>query len=204
MKIICIGRNYTDHAKELNNPVPAEPVFFLKPDTALLRNNAPFFYPSFSSEVHHEVELVIKINRVGRSIGEKFAPRYYSEVGLGVDFTARDLQQRCKEKGLPWEMAKAFDFSAPISSNFLPLENFDSIGNIPFKLVKNGAVVQQGNSGEMLFSVDRIIAYVSQFLTLKIGDLIYTGTPAGVGPVQINDRLQGYIGDQLMFDFEVK
>lgn len=204
MKIICIGRNYTDHAKELNNPVPAEPVFFLKPDTALLRNNAPFFYPSFSSEVHHEVELVIKINRVGRSIGEKFAPRYYSEVGLGVDFTARDLQQRCKEKGLPWEMAKAFDFSAPISSNFLPLENFDSIGNIPFKLVKNGAVVQQGNSGEMLFSVDRIIAYVSQFLTLKIGDLIYTGTPAGVGPVRINDRLQGYIGDQLMFDFEVK
>lgn len=204
MKIICIGRNYTDHAKELNNPVPAEPVFFLKPDTALLRNNAPFFYPSFSSEVHHEVELVIKINRVGRSIGEKFAPRYYSEVGLGVDFTARDLQQRCKEKGLPWEMAKAFDFSAPISSIFLPLENFDSIGNIPFRLVKNGAVVQQGNSGEMLFSVDRIIAYVSQFLTLKIGDLIYTGTPAGVGPVQINDRLQGYIGDQLMFDFEVK
>lgn len=204
MKIICIGRNYIDHAKELNNPVPSEPVFFLKPDTALLRNNAPFFYPAFSKDVHYEVELVIKISKVGRSIGEKFASRYYSEVGLGIDFTARDLQQRCKERGLPWEMAKAFDFSAPLSSAFLPIDNFESVSSIPFSLLKNGEVVQQGNSSEMIFSVDRIISYVSQFFTLKIGDLIYTGTPAGVGPVQINDRLQGYIGDTLMFDFDVK
>lgn len=204
MKIICVGRNYVDHALELQNPVPEEPVFFLKPDTALLRNNAPFFYPSFSKDVHHEVELVVKIGKVGRSIGAKFAPRYYSEVGLGIDFTARDIQQHCKAKGLPWEVAKAFDYSAPLSSKFLPVDSFGGVNNIPFKLLKNGEVVQQGNSGEMIFSVDQIIAYVSQFLTLKIGDLIYTGTPAGVGPVNINDRLQGYIGETLMFDFEVK
>lgn len=204
MKIICIGRNYVDHAKELNNPVPAEPVFFMKPDTALLRNNAPFFHPSFSNDIHHEVELVIKIGKVGRSISEKFASRYYSEVGLGVDFTARDIQQKCKEKGLPWEIAKAFDYSAPISSTFLPLGDFESVGSIPFRLVKNGDVVQQGNSGDMLFNVDRIISYVSQFVTLKIGDLIYTGTPAGVDSVKIGDRLQGYIADKLMFDFEVR
>lgn len=204
MKIICIGRNYVDHAKELNNPVPEEPVFFMKPDTALLRNNAPFFYPSFSKDIHHEVELIIKINKVGRCIGEKFANRYYSEVGLGIDFTARDVQQRCKEKGLPWEVAKAFDFSAPISSKFLPISDFESVDRIPFRLVKNGEVVQQGNSGDMLFSINRIISYVSQYVTLKIGDLIYTGTPAGVGSVAIGDRLQGYIADTLMFDFEVK
>ena len=204
MKIICIGRNYVDHAKELNNPVPEEPVFFMKPDTALLRNNAPFFYPSFSKDIHHEVELIIKINKVGRCIGEKFANRYYSEVGLGIDFTARDVQQRCKEKGLPWEVAKAFDFSAPISSKFLPISDFELVDRIPFRLVKNGEVVQQGNSGDMLFSVNRIISYVSQYVTLKIGDLIYTGTPAGVGSVAIGDRLQGYIADTLMFDFEVK
>jgi len=143
MKIICIGRNYVDHAKELNNPVPEEPVFFMKPDTALLRNNAPFFYPSFSKDIQHEVELIIKINKVGRCIGEKFANRYYSEVGLGIDFTARDVQQRCKEKGLPWEVAKAFDFSAPISSKFLPISDFESVDRIPFRLVKNGEVVQQ-------------------------------------------------------------
>jgi 2-keto-4-pentenoate hydratase/2-oxohepta-3-ene-1,7-dioic acid hydratase in catechol pathway len=204
MKIICIGRNYVDHAKELSNPVPEEPVFFMKPDTALLRNNAPFFYPSFSKDIHHEVELIIKINKVGRCIGEKFASRYYSEVGLGIDFTARDVQQRCKEKGLPWEVAKAFDFSAPISSKFLPIADFESVDSIPFRLVKNGEVVQKGNSGDMLFNVNRIISYISQYVTLKIGDLIYTGTPAGVGPVAIGDRLQGYISDTLMFDFEVK
>jgi len=204
MKIICIGRNYSEHAKELHNPVPSEPVFFMKPDTALLRNNAPFFYPSFSKDVHHEVELVVRINKVGRSIGEKFASRYYSEVGLGVDFTARDVQQRCKEKGLPWEIAKAFDFSAPLSSQFLPLSEFDSVANIPFSLVKNGEVVQQGSTSEMIFSVDQIIAYISKFVTLKIGDLIYTGTPSGVGPVAIGDRLQGFIGNKQMFDFEVK
>jgi acylpyruvate hydrolase len=204
MKIICIGRNYVDHAKELANPVPEEPVFFMKPDTALLRNNAPFFYPSFSKDIQYEVELIIKINKVGRCIGEKFASRYYSEVGLGIDFTARDVQQRCKEKGLPWEVAKAFDFSAPISSKFLPIADFESVDRIPFRLVKNGEVVQQGSSGEMLFSVNRIISHVSQYVTLKIGDLIYTGTPAGVGSVVIGDRLQGYIADTLMFDFEVK
>lgn len=204
MKIICIGRNYSEHAKELHNPVPSDPVFFMKPDTALLRNNAPFFYPNFSKDVHHEVELVVRINKVGRSIGEKFASRYYSEVGLGVDFTARDVQQRCKEKGLPWEIAKAFDFSAPLSSQFLPLSEFDSVANIPFSLVKNGEVVQQGSTSEMIFSVDQIIAYVSKFVTLKIGDLIYTGTPSGVGPVAIGDRLQGFIGNKQMFDFEVK
>lgn len=176
----------------------------MKPDTALLRNNAPFFYPSFSKDIQHEVELIIKINKVGRCIGEKFANRYYSEVGLGIDFTARDVQQRCKEKGLPWEVAKAFDFSAPISSKFLPISDFESVDRIPFRLVKNGEVVQQGNSGDMLFSVNRIISYVSQYVTLKIGDLIYTGTPAGVGSVAIGDRLQGYIADTLMFDFEVK
>ena len=204
MKIICIGRNYVDHAKELNNPVPEEPVFFMKPDTALLRNNAPFFYPSFSKDIQYEVELIIKINKVGRCIGEKFASRYYGEVGLGIDFTARDVQQRCKENGLPWEVAKAFDFSAPISSKFLPIADFETVDSIPFRLVKNGEVVQQGNSADMLFNVDRIISYVSQYVTLKIGDLIYTGTPAGVGSVAIGDRLQGYIGDTLMFDFEVK
>lgn len=204
MKIICIGRNYVDHAKELNNPVPEEPVFFMKPDTALLRNNAPFFYPSFSKDIQHEVELIIKINKVGRCIGEKFASRYYSEVGLGIDFTARDIQQKCKEQGLPWEIAKAFDFSSPISSKFLPITDFDAVDNISFRLVKNGEVVQQGNSADMLFNVNRIISYVSQYVTLKIGDLIYTGTPAGVGSVTIGDRLQGYIADTLMFDFEVK
>ena len=204
MKIICIGRNYVDHAKELNNPVPEEPVFFMKPDTALLRNNAPFFYPSFSKDIQYEVELIIKINKVGRCIGEKFASRYYSEVGLGIDFTARDVQQRCKENGLPWEVAKAFDFSAPISSKFLPIADFETVDSIPFRLDQNGEVVQQGNSADMLFNVDRIISYVSQYVTLKIGDLIYTGTPAGVGSVAIGDRLQGYIGDTLMFDFEVK
>ena len=204
MKIICIGRNYAEHAKELNNPIPAEPIFFLKPDTALLRNNAPFFYPSFSQEINYEVELVIKIGKVGRCIGEKFAPRYYSEVGLGIDFTARDIQQQCKAKGLPWEIAKAFDYSAALSSRFLPISRFESVSQIPFKLLKNGEIVQEGNSSDMLFHVDRIISYVSSFLTLKIGDLIYTGTPAGVGRVEIGDRLQGFIGDEQMFDFEIK
>lgn len=204
MKIICIGRNYADHAKELGNPVPSVPVFFMKPDTALLRNNAPFFYPSFSKDIQHEVELIIKINKVGRCIAEKFANRYYSEVGLGIDFTARDVQEQCKSAGLPWEVAKAFDFSAPISSKFLPLERFESVNAIPFHLLKNGEVVQQGCSSDMLFSVDKIIAYVSQFVTLKIGDLIYTGTPVGAGAVAIGDSLQGFIGETLMFDFEVK
>lgn len=204
MKIICIGRNYVDHAKELSNPVPENPVFFMKPDTALLRNNTPFFYPDFSKDIQHEVELVVKIGRVGRCIAEKFAPRYYSEIGLGIDFTARDIQQECKQKRLPWEIAKAFDYSSPLSSTFLPLSDFESIDNIDFSLYKNDALVQKGNSAEMIFNVNRIISYVSKYVTLKIGDLIYTGTPAGVGSVSIGDRLRGYIGDTLMFDFYVK
>lgn len=202
MKIICIGRNYVDHAKELNNAVPTEPLFFLKPDTALLIQNDPFYIPDFTSDVHYECELVYKINRVGKQISEKFASKYYAEIGLGIDFTARDIQQQCKEKGLPWEKAKGFDHSAVISS-FIPISELKDHQNIEFKLDINGKTVQIGQSKDMLFHIDAIIAYVSQFITLKTGDLIFTGTPAGVGPVAINDRLQGYLENQLMFDFKV-
>lgn len=203
MKIICIGRNYIDHAKEMNSPVPENPVFFLKPDTTLLRNNQPFFYPDFSKEVHYELELVLKICRLGRNIQKKFAHRYYKEIGLGVDFTARDLQRSCKEKGLPWEIAKAFDGSAPISK-FIKKEELGEIKNLDFHLEKNGDTVQKGNSSQMIFDYDDLICYVSQFITLKIGDLIFTGTPAGVGSVVIGDRLKGYLGDELLLDFFVK
>ncbi|PLX17845.1 MAG: 2-hydroxyhepta-2,4-diene-1,7-dioate isomerase [Salinivirgaceae bacterium] len=188
MKIIAIGRNYINHAKELNNEVPKEPVFFMKPETALLQKNQPFYYPEFSKDIHYEVELVIKINRVGKHIPKEFANRYFSEIALGIDFTARDLQQKAKEKGLPWEKAKAFDHSAPISK-FFDKNDYKSINDINFSLVKNGEVVQNGNSSDMIFPVDSIIAYVSQFVTLKIGDLIFTGTPEGVGPVQVGDKL---------------
>lgn len=194
MKIICIGRNYSEHARELNNPVPAEPVFFMKPESAQLRNNQPFFYPAFSNDIHYEVELVLHINKVGKNIQEKFAHTYYDGIGVGIDFTARDLQQKAKEKGLPWEMAKAFDFSAPVSG-FLPVFDFADRNNIPFGLYKNGVVVQQGNSHDMIFTFDAIIAYVSKFVTLKQGDYIFTGTPAGVGPVVIGDRLEAFIGN---------
>ncbi|PKP36038.1 MAG: 2-hydroxyhepta-2,4-diene-1,7-dioate isomerase [Bacteroidetes bacterium HGW-Bacteroidetes-15] len=203
MKIICIGRNYIDHAKEMNAPVPESPVFFFKPDTCLVRNNQPFFYPNFSQDIHYELELVIKICRLGRNISEKFAHRYYKELALGVDFTARDLQQQCKEKGLPWEIAKAFDGSAPIS-NFVTKDSFDDLKNLEFWLEKNGNEVQRGNSSQMIFHFDSIISYVSKFTTLKIGDLIYTGTPAGVGPVAIGDRLKGYLNGSLMLDFFVR
>ncbi|MBN2892863.1 MAG: fumarylacetoacetate hydrolase family protein [Bacteroidales bacterium] len=203
MKIICIGRNYIDHAKELNNNVPTEPVFFMKPDTALLRNNEPFYHPDFSEDIHHEIELVIKINRVGKHISKEFAQRYYEEIGLGVDFTARDIQNELKKKGLPWEKAKAFDNSAPISSLFLKKEEL-ILNNIDFNLVINDKITQSGNSSEMIFDFDDIISYVSKFVTLKIGDLIFTGTPAGVGKVQIGDRLKGYINQKLMLDFEIK
>lgn len=203
MKIICIGRNYTDHAKEMNSPVPENPVFFLKPDTTLLRNNQPFFYPDFSKEIHYELELVLKIGRLGRNIQKKFAHRYYKEIGLGVDFTARDLQRNCKEKGLPWEIAKAFDGSAPISK-FIKKEELGDINNLDFHLENNGDTVQKGNSSQMIFDYDELICYVSQFITLKIGDLIFTGTPAGVGSVAIGDRLKGYLGDELLLDFFVK
>ncbi|MBR8535357.1 fumarylacetoacetate hydrolase family protein [Carboxylicivirga sediminis] len=203
MKILCIGRNYVKHIEELNNQVPSEPVIFAKPDSALLLKNKPFFIPDFASDFHHEVELVVKINRIGKNIAPQFAHRYYDEVALGIDFTARDLQAELKSKGLPWEKAKAFDGSAVLSS-FISKERFDDIQNINFHLEKNNEKVQQGNTGHMIFPIDQIISHVSQFFTLKIGDLIYTGTPAGVGPVAINDRLKGYIEDELMFDFLVK
>ncbi len=203
MKIFCIGRNYVEHAKELNNQVPDEPVIFAKPDTALLKRNKPFFIPDFAKDFHYEAELVIKICRVGKNISRKFAHRYYDEVALGIDFTARDLQAKLKAKGLPWEKAKAFDGSAVISP-YISKEKFADIQNISFRLDKNGETVQKGNSSLMIFPVDELIAHLSQYFTLKIGDLIYTGTPAGVGPVSINDRLTGYIEDEQMFDFLIK
>jgi acylpyruvate hydrolase len=203
MKIICIGRNYVDHAKELNNPIPQEPIFFLKPETALLRNNRPFFYPNFSTNIAYEVELVYRICRVGKNISERFAHRYYDAVGIGIDFTARDLQQQCKERGLPWEMAKAFDNSAPISKDFLEFSQIPDSSSIFFSLEKNGIVVQRASNAEMIFSIDKLIAYVSKFVMLKIGDLIFTGTPAGVGSVEIGDTLKAYIGDKLMLSTKI-
>lgn len=203
MKIICIGRNYAGHAKELNNKAPEQPVFFMKPDSALLLKNKPFFIPEFSKEIHHEVELVVKINRLGKHIEKKFANRYYDEIGLGIDFTARDIQNQCKEKGLPWEIAKAFDNSAALG-NFINVGQLTDKSAINFELTKNNKLVQKGVSSSMLFSIDEIIAYISKFVTLKIGDLIYTGTPAGVGPVAIGDRLIGKLEGEVMFDFKVK
>lgn len=203
MKIICIGRNYANHAKEMKSAVPEVPMFFMKPDTALLPKNNPFFYPNFTKDLHFECELVIKINRLGKNIAEKYAHEYYDHFGLGIDFTARDLQRKCKEKGHPWEIAKAFEHSAPLGKKFIPLEGKD-IQNIDFRLEKNGEIVQQGNSKDMIFSVNKLIAYVSQFMTLKIGDLIFTGTPEGVGPVQIGDRLKGYIEDEEILDLKIK
>ena len=203
MKIICIGRNYVEHARELNNPLPEAPVFFMKPDTSLVIRNRPFFYPEFSKDIHYETELVIKISKNGKHIQEKFAHTYYDEIGLGIDFTARDIQSKCKEKGLPWEVAKAFDHSAPISK-FIKLDELQHKDDIRFHLELNGKKVQDGSSTLMIFSVDHIISYLSQFVTLKMGDLIFTGTPAGVGPVKINDHLVGYIEDKKMLDFRVK
>jgi acylpyruvate hydrolase len=204
MKIICIGRNYVAHARELNNELPEEPVFFMKPDSALLRNNYPFFIPDWSGEIHHEVELVIKINRRCKNTEKRFAHRYYNEIGLGIDFTARDVQNDLKRKGLPWEKAKAFDNSAVISSAFFPVSEFPDMNSINFKLIINGEVVQTGNSGNMIFGFDDIVSHISRYVTLKIGDLIYTGTPAGVGPVKIGDHLEGYLEDHRMFDFMIK
>ena len=203
MKIICIGRNYAEHAKEMKSEVPTEPVFFMKPDTALIIRNQPFFLPDFSSEIHHEVELVLKINRVGKNIEERFAHKYYNEIGIGIDFTARDLQAICKQKGLPWEKAKAFDGSAPLGE-FVGKENFTDLNHIDFHLTINGNTVQKGNTKDLLFSFDKIIAYVSRFITIKKGDLIFTGTPEGVGPVKKNDKLEAFIGDQKLLAFHVK
>ena len=204
MKIICVGWNYPKHNAEMNREErPQQPTIFMKPDSALLRENRPFFIPRFSNQIEHEVELVVRINRLGRNIAPRFAHRYYSEVALGVDFTARDLQNQCKQLGAPWEISKAFDNSAVVS-DFISLEELSDIQDIHFSLRKNGQIQQQGHTKDMLFSVDNLIAYISQFFTLKIGDLIFTGTPAGVSPVAINDRLTGYIEDKMMFDFLVK
>jgi acylpyruvate hydrolase len=203
MKILCIGRNYEDHAKELKNPLPAEPVVFSKPDSAILRNNQPFFIPDFANEFHHEVEILVRINRLGKNIAPEFANRYYDEIGLGIDFTARDLQDELRGKGLPWEKCKAFDGSAVISE-FVPKDRFADLQNINFHLDVNGQLRQKGNTRNMIFSIDAIVAHLSKYFTLKIGDIIYTGTPAGVGSVHIGDRLTGFIEDEQFFDFWVK
>lgn len=203
MKIIAIGRNYAEHAKELNNPIPEEPIIFLMPETALIQKNQPFFYPDFSSDVHYEVELVLKINRLGKNITEKFANRYYDEIGIGIDFTARDLQAKLKSKGLPWEKAKGFDGAAPLGK-FVPKSSLPDVNNISFSLEKNGELVQQGNTKDMIHTFDAIIAHVSQYFTLKIGDLIFTGTPAGVGPVKIGDELIAKIEGKELLKFQVR
>ncbi len=203
MKIICIGRNYADHAKELNNPIPKEPVIFMKPDSSIIRNNQPFFIPKFSNEIHHEVELVIKIKKIGKNISEKYANKYYDNIGIGIDFTARDLQSKLKEKGLPWEKAKGFDGSAPLGK-FISKTKVKDLSDINFRLDINKKVVQKGNTKNMLFSFDAIIAHVSKYFVLKIGDLIFTGTPAGVGPVNINDQLDCYIEGEKLLSFRVK
>ena len=203
MKIICIGRNYYEHAEELGNEIPKEPVFFMKPDTAISPKGHPFFIPEFSKNVQYEVELVIRINRLGKYIEEKFAHKYYEQIGLGIDFTARDIQQEVKEKGLPWEKAKGFDGSAVISKKYLDKKELE-LADLNFSLKKNGEMVQSGNTQQMLFKIDQIIAYISQFYTLKIGDLIYTGTPAGVGQVNPGDVLEGFIEEQKMFEVKVR
>lgn len=204
MKIFAIGLNYASHNEEMKRMFEQEePVLFMKPDTALLKDGKPFFIPDFSEEVHYETELVVKINRLGKNIAERFAHRYYNEVTVGIDFTARDLQRRQKERGLPWEIAKSFDNSAAIGT-FVRASELDDISNIDFHLDINGKTVQQGNTNEMIYSVDKIISYISRFFTLKIGDIVFTGTPAGVGTVKINDRLQGYMEGQKLLDFNVK
>ena len=203
MKIIAIGRNYAEHAKELNNPVPTSPVIFMKPDTALLKDNKPFYHPDFSQDVHHEIEVVLKISKEGKHISEKFAGNYFEEIALGIDFTARDIQQRQKEKGLPWELAKAFDSSAPVS-NFVPKAQFADLYTLNFNLDVNGESRQVGNTKDLIFSFEFIIAFVSQYITLKKGDLIYTGTPQGVAKVNIGDRLEGYLEGEKLLDFYIK
>jgi len=202
MKIICIGRNYAEHAKEMKSAVPTEPIFFMKPDVALLKEG-DFYYPNFTKDLHFECEIVVKIDKVGKNIEEKFASKYYSEITLGIDFTARDLQSQCKEKGLPWEKAKAFDNSAPISSKWIKITELD-FEKTEFIFSQNGEVRQVGKTTDMLFSIDQLIAYVSQFVTLKTGDLIYTGTPSGVGPVAIGDVLTATLNGEKMFEFKVK
>ena len=204
MKIICIGKNYLEHIREMEGKIPEEPIFFLKPDTALLRNNDPFYIPEWTGNLHHEVELVLRICRLGKNIEMKFAHRYYDAISLGIDFTARDVQSELMRKGLPWEKAKAFDYSAAIKSKFFPLNSFPKLQKIRFRLDVNNQTVQQATSELMIFGFDEIISHISKFMTLKIGDLIYIGTPAGVGPVKIGDRLEGYLEDEKMFDFRIR
>ncbi|MCU0442400.1 MAG: fumarylacetoacetate hydrolase family protein [Bacteroidia bacterium] len=202
MKIFCVGRNYSEHAAELGNAVPSEPVIFTKQDTAILKNGEPFYHPDFSSDIHYEVELVLKIQKMGKKIKPAFALQYVSEIGIGIDFTARDKQQELKQKGLPWELAKAFDGSAPLG-DFIPVNQLD-LDNISFSLQQNGKMVQQGNSADMIFSFAQIVSFISQYFTLKVGDLIYTGTPSGVGKVNIGDVLEGSIGNKKLLHCEVK
>lgn len=203
MKIICIGRNYAEHIAELENEKPTDPVIFLKPDTAILVKKQPFFIPDFSNDIHYEVEVLVKINKVGKYIDRKFAHKYYNEIGLGIDFTARDLQASLKEKGLPWEKAKAFDGSAVIG-DWIPVDQIKDVNAIEFSLKKNENIVQIGNTSLMLWKIDELIEFISKYFTLKIGDVIFTGTPAGVGEVEPNDRLAGYIEDKQMFSITVK
>lgn len=204
MKIFAIGLNYASHNEEMKSLFASEePVIFMKPDTALLKDGKPFFLPDFSQEIHYETEIVIKISRLGKNIAERFAPRYYEEITVGIDFTARDLQRRQKQLGLPWEIAKSFDNAAPVGK-FISKALFPDVQHIDFHLDINGKTVQRGNTSEMIFSIDKIIAYISRFFTLKIGDLIFTGTPAGIGPVAINDHLEGCIGNEKLLDFRIK
>lgn len=203
MKIICIGRNYIEHIEELKNERPDEPVFFMKPDSSILRKNRPFYIPSFSKDLQHEVELIIKIDKVGKNISKKFAHRYYSSIGIGIDFTARDIQNELIAKGLPWEKCKAFDYSAAFSDEFIPLTELNK-DSIEFHLDINGERKQTGNSSKMIFNFDDIVSHISKYVSLKTGDLIYTGTPSGVGPVKINDRLQAFIGERKLMDFLIK
>ena len=201
MKIICIGKNYINHAKEMGSDVPKKPLFFLKPDSSVLPKKHPFFYPDFSQNIHYELELVIRINKLGKHIEKKFAPSYYSEVGLGIDFTARDLQESCKKNGHPWEIAKAFDHSAVVSQQFFSIKE---LGELSFELKKNGESVQKGYARDMVFNFDEIINHVSKYMTLKIGDLIFTGTPEGVGPIRIGDHLEGFLNDKKIIDLNIK
>ena len=203
MKIICIGQNYSDHIKELNSKASEEPLFFLKPDSAVLLNKHPFVIPEFTNEVHYEVEVLVRINRLGKYIDPKFAHKYFDQIGLGIDFTARDLQRECKAKGHPWERAKAFDGSAVIGK-WLPKEKFKDLNDINFHLKKNDKIVQEGSTKNMIFDIATLIAHVSKFMTLKIGDVLFTGTPAGVGPVKPDDRLTGFLEDDELFSLHIK
>jgi len=203
MKIICMARNYVAHAKELNNPLPEHPVFFMKHENSIVRNNKPFFYPDFSKDIHHELEIVIKFSKEGKSIDREHAVTYFDEIGLGIDFTARDLQDAAKSKGHPWEVAKAFDNSAPVSE-FVPISDFEDIGDINFRLAINGTTVQEASTSLMIFPIDQQISYISRYVTFKTGDLLFTGTPAGVGPVKVGDHLEAWLEDRKMLDFYIK